>query len=67
MNCELMAKMGYFEMFITIIEYPDYEVSNYGNVRNKKTGKILKPSIVYGYYRVGLMNNNKRYQNIFTD
>lgn len=26
----------------TIIEHPDYEVSEFGDVRNKKTGRILK-------------------------
>lgn len=39
-----------------------YEISNYGNIRVKKTKKILKPFISNsGYYRVGLtLNNNKR-------
>jgi hypothetical protein len=32
----------------------NYEVSNYGNVRNKKTGKNLKPRIRNGYYAINL-------------
>ena len=35
-----------------------YEISNYGNVRNIETKKILKPAIHNkGYYRVCLCNN----------
>ncbi len=62
MNCELMAKMGIPEMYILHVDYPDYEVSNYGNVRNKNTGHVLKPKINKdGYYCVCLIDNNKRY------
>lgn len=31
------------EIYKVISNYPNYEVSNLGNVRNKKTGKVLKP------------------------
>ncbi len=66
MNCELMAKMGIPEMFILHLEFPNYEISNYGNIRNKQTGRILKPKIdKYGYYVVGLYGiNNKRYDKL---
>lgn len=38
-----------------------YEVSNYGNVRNIKTKKILKPAMHNkGYYKVCLCNNKKQ-------
>jgi hypothetical protein len=30
------------EIYKPIIEFPNYEVSNLGNVRNIKTNKILK-------------------------
>lgn len=37
----------------------NYEVSNYGQVRNKNTNKILKPTLVGGYLSIGLRINNK--------
>lgn len=38
----------------------NYEVSNYGNVRNKKTGRILKLHETHkGYLEIGLYKNNK--------
>ncbi len=42
------------EKWITISENKKYEVSSLGRVRNKK---YLKPSIVGGYYRIGLCDN----------
>ncbi len=42
-----------------ILEYENYEVSSYGNVRNKKTGRILKPACNGGYLHVGLSLNSK--------
>ena len=38
----------------------NYEVSNLGNVKNKKTGRILKPANNGGYLRVGLSCNVKK-------
>lgn len=40
------------EVWKTIPDNTKYEVSNYGVVRNKKTGRSLKPQIVKGYPRV---------------
>lgn len=40
-----------------IIDFEKYEVSSFGKVRNKKTGRILKPSNNGGYMVVGLMSN----------
>ena len=37
----------------------NYEISNYGQVRNKITQKILKPTSVCGYLSTGLRINNK--------
>ena len=36
-----------------------YSVSDHGNVRNEKTGRILKGKINQGYLRVHLMKNNQ--------
>jgi hypothetical protein len=43
-----------------ISEYENYEVSSYGNVRNKKTGRILKPGCNGGYMYVSLSLNKKQ-------
>jgi DNA-binding XRE family transcriptional regulator len=43
------------EIWKQIKEFPNYSVSNHGNVRNDKTGKILKKQ------KVGLGSKDKRY------
>ena len=41
--------------------FENYEVSSYGNVRNAKTGRVLKPSRTQdGYLQVVLCKNGKR-------
>lgn len=46
------------EEYRTIEEFPNYEVSNLGNVRNKRTNKILKGNDNgKGYPKVSLYNN----------
>lgn len=55
------------EEFRDIVGFDDlYEVSNEGNVRNKITGKILKPtSNEKGYLRVGLYKDGiRKYRSI---
>jgi len=47
------------EIYKSIDDYDNYEVSNMGNVRNKKTGLILKQMLHNGYYYVGLSKNSK--------
>ena len=50
------------ETWKVINGFPDYEVSTFGNVRNAKTKKILKPFIKNkqeSYLRVRLYNNSK--------
>ena len=42
------------ENWKNVVNYDNYEVSSFGNVRNKKTGRILKPVNIGGYYYVGL-------------
>lgn len=37
----------------------NYEISNYGRVRNKNTNKILKPTLNSGYLAISLRINNK--------
>ena len=48
------------EIWKPIDGYSSYEISNLGNVKNKKTGKILKPGLSgNGYYTVSLWKNGK--------
>jgi len=43
------------EHYIMLLDYPNYEVSTWGNVRNRTTGKILKQCIGnHGYKIVGI-------------
>ena len=47
------------EIYKVISDYPTYEVSNMGNVRNIKTGRVLKPGKdKSGYLMVWLWNEN---------
>lgn len=49
------------EQYKQIADFPDYEISNTGNVRNTKTHRILKTTIhkKRGYVKVGLRKDNK--------
>jgi len=49
------------EIFKTIEGYENYEISNLGNVRNKKTNRIMKKRNSFGYYGITLSKNNKRF------
>jgi len=44
------------EAWHTIIEFPRYDVSCFGNIRNNKTNKIMKLCIKSGYYHISLTN-----------
>ena len=46
------------ELFLKIKHYNNYSVSNYGNVSNDLTGRILKPGHRSGYHQVVLTNIN---------
>lgn len=49
------------EVYKTIEEYPNYQVSNLGNVKNIKTDTILKPyNTKSGYLHIDLYNENGR-------
>jgi hypothetical protein len=45
------------EEYRIIEDYPNYSVSNFGNVMNNGTGRILKPQKYNGYYGVNLGSN----------
>lgn len=52
------------EIWKVIENYPNYEVSNLGRVRNIQTKHILNPRITNrGYYRVALYDGNKTFIN----
>jgi len=48
------------EVWKNIINYDNYEVSSFGIVRNKKTGRILTQFNNGGYYYVGLSNKKTK-------
>jgi len=48
------------EVWLPIENYDNYEVSNFGKVRNKKTGRILKANRSGGYCSVGLSGINSK-------
>ena len=47
------------EVWKHLANYENYEVSSFGQVRNKKTSRILKPACNGGYMSVGLSNVGK--------
>ena len=48
------------EIWKPVIDFPNYEVSNFGNVRNKTNGHVLKPGLgSVGYLTVSLYKNKK--------
>ena len=49
------------EIYANITSYPNYQISNFGNVKNVKTEKILKPGTNrYGYLYVILTEDDER-------
>jgi len=49
------------EVWLNIYEFPDYEISSQGRVRNTLTNRILKPGNVNGYQQVILCRDKKHY------
>ena len=47
------------ETFKKIEGFENYSVSDFGNIRNDKTRKILKPALHDGYFRIRLRNDKK--------
>ncbi len=50
------------EIWKDIINFPDYQISNLGNVYSKKNYKIRKPFVSNGYLSIYLFKNGKRYR-----
>lgn len=48
------------EEWRVIQDFPNYSVSNLGNVINNKTNKLMKINIKGGYSNINLVNNKKR-------
>jgi hypothetical protein len=60
-NIELLNQLLNLTVWLPIKDYPNYEISISGSVRNVKTKRILNPYInSNGYYRIDLHNNGKR-------
>lgn len=56
-----MKQLGINEVYLPVNDFPNYEVSNYGNVRNVTTSKILKNGTnSRGYQFVILYNDEKK-------
>lgn len=61
---------GEEEIWVTCENYPAYEVSNFGNVRNAITKALMKPKFTNsgGYaqvhFRIGVKNKNGKYETI---
>ena len=50
------------EQYKIIKDFENYSVSNFGNIRNIKTGRVLKPGInSNGYYQVNLYSDGNVY------
>jgi len=43
-----------------IKDFPNYSVSNFGNVKNNKTNRIMKLNVKCGYYHISLNNNTDK-------
>lgn len=49
------------EIYVNISGFPNYQVSNYGNIKNVKTNKVLRPGDNgKGYLYVNLRNKEKQ-------
>jgi hypothetical protein len=46
------------EEWRVISDFPNYSVSNFGNVKNNKTSKLLKLTLKSGYYHISLTNED---------
>jgi hypothetical protein len=46
------------EIYRTLLNYPDFDISNHGKIMNNKTNEILKMEIDNGYYVVSMHKND---------
>jgi hypothetical protein len=44
-----------------IIDFPNYSVSSFGNIRNDKFNRPVAPKTAMRYYRIGLSKNNETF------
>jgi hypothetical protein len=44
----------------TIADFPNYDVSSLGNIRNNKTGKTMKICVKSGYYNISLVTDKNK-------
>ena len=58
-NTELLNKLLSITIWKTIEEYPNYEISICGQVRNVITKRVLRPRIRSGYNAVDLYRKNE--------
>ena len=57
----IQKELNIIEVYLPIVGFEKYEVSNYGNVRNRQTMKILKPYLNKGdYLNVSFNRKNLR-------
>ena len=55
-----MCENKKIERWVDVKNHPKYEVSNVGNIRNKKTGRILKQHTNHnGYKTIQIDKTNK--------
>ena len=59
---DLQNRNDEIEVYKQIDDFLNYSVSNFGNVKNNRTGRILKPDIRSGYYYICLFTDNKKYK-----
>ena len=61
-NVYIPKKRDTNEVWKKIKDFPDYDVSNFGNIANNKTDVILEKSLTkQGGVKVGLVKNGKQY------
>ena len=60
LDVDILRDVDDEELFKRIDEYDNYFVSNFGNIKNSKTNKILKPGThTQGYKLINLCKNGK--------
>lgn len=55
------------EYYLPSKDYPDYEVSNLGNIRNKKTGTVRKQTDRKGYRKIRINNKDVSVHRLVAD